>query len=114
VRVHDDGLRLHIADHPNTTVGRKTLDIFRELAPEIVVFYAVDRPLKPQPRIVKGHPRPLGPQMGMVVGTIKNIVNTVGFADTPEESAHKAAVLDLKMTKMEIRHEKKKQNELST
>jgi len=71
----------------------------------------VDRPLKPQPRIVKGHPRPLGPQMGMVVGTIKNIVNTVGFADTPEESAHKAAVLDLKMTKMEIRHEKKKQNE---
>lgn len=64
-----------------------SLDLF-EFGLEIIAFQAVDGPAKAFFFIVKNHPCTLRTGVGVIVGSIKNIVYTIFPGNRTIESAH--------------------------
>ena len=87
VRTHDERLRLGVGNAADAQVPFHFFDVALEFGTERRVLDVVDRALKPV-LAVDGHPAALGAEVGMVVGTEKQIKYTVALGGDPEKSAH--------------------------
>jgi len=88
MRVEQYRLRISVTDHPHPAVPSEILQLRFELIPEILIFQVVDPPPESDLPVVKYQSRPLGTEVGMIVRTVKHIINTTPFGDRTVKSAH--------------------------
>jgi hypothetical protein len=87
MRPDDQGLSVVIADDSDAPVSLKIGQILLEFGTEIIVFDIVNGSLIPV-GVADGKPAAPGPQMGMVIRSVKQIVYTVIFRGDSKESSH--------------------------
>ena len=92
VRVDDKRLVLVVADHTDAAAAAHLSDVILELGTELGgldVVNVADEPFS----VVRHQPTPLRPQVGMIIGPVKQGSHTIFLRDDAEKTAHSPNLL---------------------
>jgi hypothetical protein len=88
----EEGLVIQIADRPDADPGVEGGNLGVKFAPELGILDIVYHPDEPA-RLEDGQPAPPSPKVGMIIGPVKQVGDTILVGRHTEKTAH-AVLLD--------------------